>query len=231
MGNSGYSGSARYFYFQPVELSFQGIMLCFVFSLIAGILVACIYRKLNHTNSSLVVTLALLPMIIQSIIMIVNGRLGMSIAVLGAFSLVRFRSVPGTAMEILIIVFDMAIGLAAGAGHILFALVLTVLVCITLGVFHFIKFGEEKNTIKNLRIFIPEDLDYTEVFNDLFKEYTHKATLERVRTVNLGSLYELQYYIELKDIKKEKELLDKIRQRNSNLDIVCGKLVSSRNEL
>jgi hypothetical protein len=224
-------GTIGYFYFQPIELSFQGVMLCFAFSLTAGILISFVYRKLNHSNSSLIVTLALLPMIIQSIIMIVNGRLGMGIAVLGAFSLVRFRSVPGTAMEILIIVFDMAIGLAAGAGHILFAVVLTVLVCVVLGLFHLVKFGEGKNTLKNLRIFIPEDLDYTEAFNDLFKEYTRKATLERVRTVNLGSLYELQYYIELKDVKKEKELLDKIRQRNCNLDIVCGKLISSRNEL
>jgi uncharacterized membrane protein YhiD involved in acid resistance len=125
----------------------------------------------------------------------------------------------------------MAIGLAAGAGHILFGIMLTVLVCVTLAVFHRIRFGEEKNTVKSLRIFIPEDLDYTEIFNDLFSEYTRKAVLERVRTVNLGSLYELRYTIELKDIKMEKELLDKIRQRNCNLDIVCGKLVTSRNEL
>jgi hypothetical protein len=170
-------------------------------------------------------------MIVQSIIMVVNGSLGMGIAAVGAFSLVRFRSVPGTAMEILVIIFDMAIGLAAGAGHILFAVLLTVLVCAALAVFHCIRFGEEKNTVKSLRIIIPEDLDYTEIFNDLFKEYTHKAHLERVRTVNLGSLYELYYTIELKDVKKEKELLDKIRQRNCNLDIVCGKMTISRNEL
>jgi hypothetical protein len=228
MGSSGYSG---YFYLQPIELSLWGIIICFAFSLASGILVACIYRKLNRTNSSFIVTLALLPVIVQSIIMVVNGSLGMGIAAVGAFSLVRFRSIPGTAMEILIIVFDMAIGLAAGAGHIMFAMMLTVLVCITLAVFHLIRFGEEKNTVKSLRIFIPEDLDYTEIFNDLFREYTHKTNLERVRTVNLGSLYELQYTIELKDIKKEKDLLDKIRQRNCNLDIVCGNLVTSRNEL
>jgi hypothetical protein len=228
MDSSGYSG---YFHLQPVELSFLGVVFCFAFSFASGILVACIYRKLNHANSSFVITLALLPVIVQSIIMVVNGSLGMGIAAVGAFSLVRFRSIPGTALEILNIIFVMAIGLAAGAGHILFGIMLTVLVCVALTVFHFIKFGEEKNTIKDLRIFIPEDLDYTEIFTDLFKEYTHKTNLERVRTVNLGSLYELRYTILLKDIKREKEFLDKIRQRNSNLDIICGKTVSSRNEL
>jgi hypothetical protein len=174
MGSSGYSG---YFQLRPIELSFQGIIICFAFSLVSGILVACIYRKLNRTNSSFVVTLALLPAIVQSIIMLVNGSLGMGIAAVGAFSLVRFRSVPGTAMEILIIVFDMAIGLAAGAGHISFAIMLIALVCIALAVFHLVKFGEEKNNVKSLRIFIPEDLDYTEIFDDLFREYTHKANL------------------------------------------------------
>jgi hypothetical protein len=228
MDASGYSG---YFHLQPIELSFWGVVICFAFSLAAGILVAGVYRKLNHANSSFVITIALLPVMVQSIIMVVNGSLGMGIAAVGAFSLVRFRSIPGTALEILIIIFVMAIGLAAGAGHILFGIMLTVLVCVTLAVFHGIKFGEEKNAVKDLRIFIPEDLDYTEIFNDLFREYTHKATLERVRTVNLGSLYELRYTIELKDSKREKELLDKIRQRNCNLDIICGKLIRSRSEL
>jgi hypothetical protein len=221
----------EYFNLRPIELSSGGIIICFAFSLVAGILVAGVYRKMNHTNSGFVITLALLPVIIQSIIVVVNGSMGMGIAAMGAFGLVRFRSVPGTSTEILAIVFDMAIGLAAGAGHLLFAVILAVLVCATLAAFHFIHFGEEENTVKSLRVFIPEDLNYTEIFNDIFKDYTRKTTLERVRTVNLGSLYELQYTIELKDIKREKELLDKIRQRNCNLDIICGKPVATRNEL
>ncbi|GHU75830.1 DUF4956 domain-containing protein [Spirochaetia bacterium] len=214
-----------------IELTAGGVILCSLFSLAAGLVIALVYRKQNQTNGSFVITLALLPIAIQSIIMVVNGNLGTGIAVMGAFGLVRFRSVPGTAKELITIVFDMAVGLAAGVGQLWFALGFLVLVTLMLVLFHTIKFGEEKNTFRFLKITIPEDLDYTTMFDDLFMEYTNGAKLEKVRTTNMGSLYELRYTVDLKDIKKEKELLDNIRQRNSNLDISCGSRPLDQNVL
>ena len=219
------------FLIPSIPMTLGGVLICSLFSLAAGLVIAIVYQKQNQTNTSFVVTLALLPIAIQSIIMVVNGNLGTGIAVMGAFGLVRFRSVPGTARELITIVFDMAIGLAAGVGQIWYALGFVFLVTIMQLAFHILKFGEEKETFKSLRILIPEDIDYSVLFDDIFREYTNSAKLEKVRTVNLGSLYELRYEIELKDMKKEKELLDKIRQRNSNLDISCGKRPVDRGDL
>jgi uncharacterized membrane protein YhiD involved in acid resistance len=157
--------------------------------------------------------------------------MGTGFAVLGAFGLVRFRSVPGTAKELITIVLDMAVGLAAGVGQLWFALGFVVLVSLMLVLYHTLKFGEEKDTFRFLKVIVPEEVDYTTVFEDLFREYTNQAKLEKVRTTNLGSLYELRYAIELKDTRQEKELLDQIRQRNSNLDISCGNRPLDQNVL
>jgi hypothetical protein len=214
-----------------VEMTAGGVIICSLFSLIAGLVIALIYRKQNQTNGSFVVTLALLPIAIQSIIMVVNGNMGTGIAVMGAFGLVRFRSVPGTAKELITIVLDMAVGLAAGVGQLWYALGFVVLVSLMLVLYHTLKFGEEKDTFRFLKVIVPEEVDYTTVFADLFREYTNQAKLEKVRTTNLGSLYELRYAIELKDTRQEKELLDQIRQRNSNLDISCGNRPLDQNVL
>jgi uncharacterized membrane protein YhiD involved in acid resistance len=172
-----------------------------------------------------------MPVIVQLIIMLVNGKVGTGVAVMGAFSLVRFRSVAGTAKEITSIFLAMALGLASGTGHIGYAVLFAVIINGMIVLFSVIGFGETRNRARNLKIVIPENMDYTGVFQDLFAEYTQQASLERVRTVNLGSLYELQYIIVLKDSSREKELIDKLRARNSNLEITCGKAIPTREEL
>jgi uncharacterized membrane protein YhiD involved in acid resistance len=172
-----------------------------------------------------------MPVIVQLIIMLVNGKVGTGIAVMGAFSLVRFRSVAGTAKEITSIFLAMALGLATGTGYIKYAVIFTVLINGMLVLFSVSGFGEMGSQARNLKIVIPENMDYTRIFQELFAEYTRKARLERVRTVNLGSLYELQYTIVLKDNDREKEFIDKLRARNSNLEISCGKAIPAREEL
>jgi hypothetical protein len=203
-----------------IDLTIMGILACSITSLIAGILTALTYTFRQAANKNFIITLALLPVIVQSVIMLVNGSIGTGVAVMGAFSLVRFRSIPGTAREIGSIFLAMALGLAAGTGHIWYTIIFALLIngmmfLLTLAA----GFGEEKNPVKHLKIVIPENLDYTTIFSDLFDEYAKTAHPEKVRTVNLGSLYEIHYTIILKDSKKEKEFLDKIRQRNSNLEI------------
>ena len=207
------------------------IALCALLSLVLGIVIACVYMYRNTYTKNFVVTIALLPALIQSVIMVVNGNLGAGVAVMGAFSLVRFRSAPGTAKEIVSIFFAMAVGLAAGMGYVAYAALFTILISAVMLLLATIRFGEKDSGVKSLKVVIPEDTDYSHLFDDLFSLYAWSATLERVRTTNLGGLYELQYTIKLKDPDKEKELLDQIRQRNGNLNLTCGRLVAAAGEL
>lgn len=191
-------------------------------SLILGIIIAIFYMYKTNYNKQFVITLAILPAIVGVVISIVNGNLGTGVAVMGAFSLVRFRSIPGTAKEIGYIFFSMAVGLGTGMGYILYAAVFTVLVGTISYVLYMSRFGEKRQVIKQLKVTIPENLDYAGLFDDLFDEYAKSSKLKRVKTTNMGSLFQLHYDIVLKDEKTEKEFIDKIRCRNGNLDIICG---------
>lgn len=182
-------------------------------------------------SKSFVITLALLPTLVQVVMMMVNGNLGTGVAVMGAFSLVRFRSVPGSSKEILAIFFAMAIGLATGMGYISFAAVVTIVIGAVLLVLGKSRFGEEKGSEHDLRICIPESLDYNEVFDDILKKYTKKTELVKVKTTNMGSMYELTYRIVMEDPKAEKSMIDDIRCRNGNLSVMNAKAQTVRDEL
>lgn len=207
------------------------VLLCLGTSLMLGIIIALVYMYRGIYTKSFVITLALLPAMVQTVILLVNGNLGVGVAVMGTFSLVRFRSVPGSASEIVSIFFAMAVGLACGMGYIVYAAVFTVIIGAAMILYKILKFGEGTVAQRTLKIIIPEDLDYSDLFDDLFAEYTKKASLERVRTTNLGSLYELKYTVILKDTKKEKEMIDKIRVRNGNLNITCSRTAVGKDEL
>lgn len=204
-------------------LSFEQYLLCTACSLLLGGIIAYAYAKQGCGSRNFVVTLALLPAIIQMVIMLVNGNLGTGVAVMGAFSLVRFRSVPGNAKEICRIFLAMAVGLATGMGYLAAAAVFVLLIeAVNLG-YQVSGFGESKKSERMLKITIPEGLDYTDVFDDLFAKYTTNAELLQVRTTNMGSLYKLDYHIILKNLKMEKELIDQLRCRNGNLEISSGR--------
>lgn len=212
-------------------VSLSGFLLCTVCALVLGIISACIYMYRNTYSKSFVITLALLPAMVQVVIMLVNGNLGTGVAVMGAFSLVRFRSVPGSAREISAIFLAMAIGLATGMGYVGTAAIFLVVIGLAQIVLFAIGFGEQKASQKELKITIPESLDYSGIFDDLFQKYTRGAELVRVRTTNMGSLYELQYHITLKNIAAEKKFIDELRCRNGNLNISCGKVPTAKDEL
>lgn len=202
-------------------------LVCLGASLALGVVIALIYMRNNTYSKSFVVTLALLPAIVQTVILLVNGNLGVGVAVMGTFSLVRFRSIPGSASEILAVFFAMAVGLATGMGFVLYAVVFTLIIGVVMFLYNHTGFGEGNGLRRTLKVVIPEDLDYAGIFDDLFAQYTRKATLERVQSTNLGSLFELRYTITLKDAAKEKELLDRIRERNGNLNIVISRTKSN----
>ncbi len=213
------------------SLTVQNALLCALVSLLLGVLIAVIYGYQGTSSKNFMVTLVMLPVLVQMIIMLVNGNLGTSVAVLGAFSLVRFRSVPGSSKEMAVIFFAMAAGLATGTGYLGFAAVMTVMIGLVFLILERTHFGETKREQKDLRITIAEHLDYTEIFDDIFRKYTNNCRLQRVKTTNLGSMYELEYYITLKDIRQEKEMIDAIRCRNGNLTIICGRRASIQEEL
>lgn len=209
----------------------QEILICMFVSLILGVMIAAIYMFKNRYSKPFVITIALLPVIIQSVIMLVNGNLGAGVAVMGAFSLIRFRSAPGSARELLTIFLTMAVGLACGMGYVVYAVLFTLIVGAATIALTLSPFGEEKKSDKRLRVTVPEDLDYTHAFDDIFEKYTAGHKLNRARTTNLGGLYELQYDITLKNTDSEKEMLDEIRRRNGNLTVVCGMPAIARDEL
>lgn len=210
------------------SLTILGALGCTVASIILGLGIALIYHK---GSKNFMITLVALPVLVQVIIMMVNGNLGTSVAILGAFGLIRFRSVPGTSKEICFVFFAMAVGLATGMGYITFAVMITVIVGLLWTILQRSKFGETKGGQRQMRITIPEALDYITVFDDLFEQYTKKATLERVKTTNLGSMFELTYEIDLKDVKKEKLFIDALRCRNGNLTIICNRSDMEREQL
>lgn len=213
------------------QITMGDFLLSTATSLILGFVIALVFKFKSKCSKSFVITLAMLPAIVQMVIMLVNGNIGTGVAVMGAFSLIRFRSVPGNAKDICSIFLAMATGIATGTGYLLIAALFTAILCGVNLLYSYISFGENKNKEKQLKITIPEDLDYSNIFDDLFAEYTHKAELVNVRTSNRGSLYKLNYSIILSDDSREKEFIDQLRCRNGNLEISCGRPVSNFEQL
>lgn len=209
-------------------ITFSGIALSTGASLLLGLVVALVYMFRNTYSRSFVTTLALLPALVQTVIFLVNGNLGAGVAVMGAFGLIRFRSVPGTAREIVSIFFAMAIGIATGMGYIAYAGLFTLVVGLVMLLYNALP---ERTQPKTLRILVPEDMDYTHLFDDIFARFTKSAVLDRVKTTNMGSLFELQYTIEPLEGGPEKAMIDEIRKRNGNLTIVCQTKMNLREEL
>ncbi len=213
-------------------LTVETAIICISASLVLGAVAALFYRVNNkRASKNLMVSLVILPALVQSVIMLVNGSVGAGIAVMGAFNLVRFRSTPGNSRDICYIFYAMGIGLATGMGYVAFAAMLTLIVGAALLILGFIPAFAATKDMKLLKIVIPEDLDYSGCFDDIFSEYCSKSTLILAKTVSMGTLYELRYEISLKDSSKEKEMIDKLRCRNGNLTISCGLLPKDHEEL
>ena len=201
-------------------------------ALLRGALYALCYRRFNPCTRSYAMTLAMLPAVVSVVILMVSGSIGAGVAVAGTFSLVRFRSAPGSAREIASVFIAMAIGLACGMGCPGLAALFTLIICAAELLYTKIGFGEERDSLqKTLTVTLPESLEYSEIFNDLFAEYTTEARMTRVKTTNLGSLNRLSYDITLRAPGTEKALIDAIRCRNGNLEVSLGCRMPETNEL
>ncbi len=214
-------------------ISVGTFLLCIGVSLLTGLFLmfACTYK--SKASNTFKLTLALLPAMVAVVIMMVNGNIGAGVAVAGAFSLVRFRSAPGTAKDIGTIFLAMGAGLMAGMGYLAYAALYAVIMGIVMLVCNrFIINGKKSSSAdKTLRVTIPEDLDYTGVFDDIFERYATNVETIKVKTANMGSLYKLTYNLTLNDIAQEKKMLDEIRCRNGNLEVSMCRQEVATNEL
>lgn len=214
-------------------LSLRTAGVCLGAAFIMGVIIACVYyfSVKGKTTRGFIGTLILIPVLVQTIIMLVNGNLGTGVAILGAFSLIRFRSIPGNSRDISSIFFTMVVGLACGMGYITYAAVITLFTCLVMFLMNCTPWRTKGEREKSLRITIHEDLDYTDVFDDIFQTYLKSWERTLVKTTNMGSMYQLFYQIQFKDPKEEKAFIDEIRCRNGNLNIQCGSMPENPEQL
>lgn len=203
-------------------LTFGNAAICIVSALIMGAIIAIVHMKTSKYTKNFVISIAVLPALVELAIMMVNGNLGTAVSIMGIFGLIRFRSIEGNSKEIISVFFAMVIGLAVGMGHIAFAATVTLVVSLIMLIYNKIPVGSKENE-RNLKIVIPENLNYTNVFDEIFSEYTVKNELQKVKTTNMGSMYELSYVVEMKKGADEKKFLDDLRVRNGNLNIIMSK--------
>ena len=191
-----------------------------------GLVLALTHKLTTRgTTKGFLITLVVLPLLTMAVMIMINGNLGTSIAILGAFSLIRFRSMRGNARNLLAIFFAMMIGLSCGMGHVLFGAMITAIGVVAMAFFSFTPILEPCKKERVLKIVVPEDMDYSDIFNDTFKKYTSYAELVTSKTTNMGSLYDLTYNIKLKGGVKEKEFMDEIRTKNCNLKVSLSQAV------
>ncbi len=208
--------------FDPIyseTFTLSSFLICTAVSLILGVVIAFSANFKSKLSKSFLLSIVLIPAVVQVVIMLVNGSVGTAVAVMGAFSLVRFRSVPGSAKEIVGIFLAMATGLATGMGYVTLAVLFVIIICLVMILASFVKLKDKDDFVRELRITVPEDLNYAHSFDDLFRKYTTATKLMNVKTTNMGSLYKLFYRIELKDEDSVQEFIDELRCRNGNLEI------------
>ena len=207
------------------------MMLAIGVSLLLGLVVAKVYQFKTVYSKSFVMSLALLPTLIAIVIFLVNGSLGAGVAVMGAFSLIRFRSAPGGAKELVSIFLVMTIGIAIGMGYLVFATVFTLIMSLAMLLLEVVNFGQMKHSMRQLTVVIPESLDYESIFDDIFNKAANHVELANVKTSDMGSLFKLKYIIQLNGRMTEKELIDALRTRNGNLEIAISRYITKENEL
>lgn len=213
------------------NLQLTSFLTCIAVSLVLGFIIAFAYSFKSRYTNSFFMTISLLPAIVSVVIIMVNGQLGAGIAVAGAFSLVRFRSVPGTAKEISTIFLAMSTGLITGMGYLMYGVIFTVIFSALLAIFNLIGNTAERNAPRLLKITIPEDLDYSDIFNDVLDRYTSNYELLSVKSTNMGALFKLVYSINTLPATNDKEFLDALRERNGNLEVMISRQEVNYNEL
>ncbi len=210
------------------NLGMSQFLICTIASIVLGLIIAYIHSYKNRSTSGFLLTVGLIPVIVQVIIMLVNGNLGAGVAVAGAFSLVRFRSAPGTAREIVSLFLAMTVGLATGMGYVIIAVIMVIIVGIMTAILPLLFNGNSRG--RQLQITVPESLDYEGAFEDIMRKYTDKHEMLYVKTVQMGTAYKLIYEVLMKNEVSVKNFLDEIRIRNGNLEVSIGREIDRKEE-
>ena len=200
-------------------------------SMVLGFVVSIYYMFHNTYSKSFVPSLILIPAIECVVIIMINGNMGAGIAVAGSFALIRFRSARGSAKDLTAISMAMAIGIICGTGYIGIAVLFTLIVCVIGMLLSLVRFGECDGKMRYLKITVPENMNYDEAFEEVLNKYCSNYELEKVKTLSLGSLFRVEYSIVMRDVSKLREMINELRIRNNNLEIVCGKEAISKEEL
>lgn len=203
-------------------LTLSGLLTSLAIAFVLGLIVSGVYISTHKTkmpSQSFALTLVILPTVITIIILLVGNNIARAFSLAGAFSIIRFRSAPGDPKEITFVLICMALGLSVGMGFLAYAVVVALLLCLAIIILEALHFGKPKASMKIVKIVIPENVDYMTAFDSVMKKYTLSFTLNKVKTIDLGSLYELQYCVVIQEGQKEKEFLDELRCRNGNLNI------------
>lgn len=207
------------------SLNFESAIKVIICALIIGIIVSFTYiftEKKDGIAKNFAVTLVLLPIIIASIIMVVGTNIASAFSLAGAFSLLRFRSVPGNPKDMTYVFVSVAAGLSSGMGFVGFSILVAILVCLIIILLSLTKYGEYHSKSRQLNIFLPENLNYKDAFEEIFNEFTTNHELTKIKTADLGSVYQLHYNVTLKKDVDEKDFIDKLRTRNGNLNIILS---------
>ncbi len=206
-------------------------LLAIASSILLGLVLALVYMYRNTYTKSFISALVLIPAIETVVIMLVNDNIGVGLSVAGSFALIRFRSVKGNAKELAAVFLAMTIGIICGSGFIVLAGIFTLLLCLAMLALELLDFGKMSENERYLKITIPESLNYDEVFEGILKKYTSRHELVSLKTLTLGSLFRVEYVITMKDPKQLKKMIDELRTRNGNLEIMCAKAAVDREEL
>ena len=213
------------------SLTLGTFLIAVISSIVLGFIVAITFMYKNTYTKSFISALILIPAIETVVIMLVNDNIGVGLSVAGSFALIRFRSVKGNAKELLAIFLAMTIGIICGTGYIALAVIFTLLLCIVIFVLALTDFGKQSDNDRYLKITIPESLNYEEAFDEVLNKYTRSYELDGIKTLALGSIFRLDYKIIMKDSKQLKDMINELRTRNGNLEIMCGKNSTNRDEL
>ena len=206
-------------------LSWQSVLEVVISASIIGFVISLVYmltHKKEGYSQAFCVSLILLAPIVGMVILVIGNNVATAFSLAGAFALVRFRSAPGDPKDIAFVFMSVTMGLTCGLGYWIYAAIAVAVLCVIVLVLHFVNYAGKKGNIYELKITVPETLNYVGVFDDVLKKYTNSFKLSRVKSVDFGALFELSFTVDLKDDKDIRKMLDELRAMNGNLKIMLS---------
>ena len=205
------------------KLTLKNILIIFGCAIVCSLSISLVYmltRRRTGYRPSTVVSLLILAPISAILMLVIGNNTARALSVGGGIALIRYRSNFSDPRDLAYIFLTMAVGVASGTGLVGIAVVSTVVISLLAFILSLVGFGTKNFSAMQLRITIPEDMNYCGVFDDIFKNYCKGCELQSVKTTDFGTLLELRYIINLKNIDEQKLMIDELRTRNGNLTVM-----------